>query len=217
MRLHRPLRPLSLLLMTLTMSAWTGCVADRAYYTPREQNLTEAPDGYTAAEYALGEENETLGEVRVWSRGAWVDKDQGNAWLHLGLEVENRSGGPLTVDLQGTRILFTDQTGGSEIQAAGNTSQNARELKGRTQVDDNGVQVFYLQFSLQDRSPSKLGPFTADWALKAEDGTEYRWFTAFKRSSNPNRSNVYFVPATTFYYGAGYYGTSAAYDPWCWY
>jgi hypothetical protein len=85
------------LLLTAVVS-FAGCSSPR-YFTPRENVNGTGPGGYPAAVYPLGGAP-SVGEVRLWSRGAEVVETEAGdlVELHVGFELENTGSEPIGVD-----------------------------------------------------------------------------------------------------------------------
>ena len=81
-----------------------GCVSSRAF-VPGEHLTGFSPDGaQPAAEYALLEDGEALGDVKVWSSGAV--RDGSRTQVHVAFEITNQSRAPLRFD---ARQLFLEE------------------------------------------------------------------------------------------------------------
>src|SRR5262245_16090938 len=86
--------------LLVVVAAAAACGSATEKFLPGERATAQSPQGYTAAEYQIQGERGRLGEVKVWSRGAYraeVDGAQRTV-LHVGFEVDNSSDEPLTLE-----------------------------------------------------------------------------------------------------------------------
>ena len=111
--LSSSLRRLAILSTMLVCSVGVGCVSSRAF-VPSEHVTGFSPNGeQLAAEYALLEAGESLGDVKVWSDGA--QRDGSRTTVRVAFEITNQSREPLRFDERG---LFLEELA-EEGKAAG--------------------------------------------------------------------------------------------------
>jgi len=181
----------------LGLLALTGCAASRAHFIPREELRAQSPRGWPAAQYTVTIEGKAAGEAKVWSEGtmkADVDGDD-RTILHIGFEVENRSGGEMDFDVDRCRVV--------EVLGAGErfADLSAHEQSGVLHVGDGQVGLIDLEFVLpRDTRPRDVESFRVDWALRTGAG-EFAESTPFQ------------VDTHTRYYRPHYYH-DYYYDPW---
>ncbi|HLU40533.1 MAG TPA: hypothetical protein VK081_14205, partial [Planctomycetota bacterium] len=84
--------------LVLALLCLAGCAATRRHFIPREGLNATSPRGWPAARYQLVIAGQSVGETKVWSEGAYRAEvgDDERTILHVGFEIENRSGEEMT-------------------------------------------------------------------------------------------------------------------------
>ncbi len=182
--IHWPLMSRMAVVLLLVLSS----CASHQYFRPRESSIVESPAGYPAAQYALGEVDNRVGRINVWSRGAEVvDRDDGT-WtvIHLGLEITNTSQGVLAINVEEVELRsITIHTQRIDVL-------NRSVHTGLAQVPAEQVGRLDFEFFVEpDLDPTSIGSFAARWVVQNEEGGVYRNLTLFQEVG---------------YYGYGYWG-----------
>lgn len=94
------------LFATLTLAS--GCVSSRAFMPTEHVTAFSPGGGEYAAEYAIEESGDSLGDVKVWSDGATRDgsDDEPHTNVRVGFELSNHAQAPLRFD---SRRLFLEE------------------------------------------------------------------------------------------------------------
>jgi hypothetical protein len=190
----------------------TGCASERALFRPREKVQAESPDGYPAALYVLDRDGRNVGELRIWSAGAWrAETHDERTVIHVGLEVENRSGGPLTVDLDATELR--DVQGESPV-----ATLQRLDARGEPVVPDRGIGRIDLLFGLPDKDPGPrtVQGFHARWLLRGADQRDYEELTPFGRDWNRYGHDAWRGGYGLYWGGPWHYRWSYWGPSWCW-
>jgi len=171
----------------LLLFALASCQGFRQF-VPREAATGEAPTGESAAEYALENEvGEALGDLRIWSHGAWDDNAEGDeddyTVVHLGFELENRSTSSLEVDPArvAVRNLTVDGVGTLDLDPSPDVDGDVRAAPGRRTT------VHFLFRTGQAVDPGRLQSFDAEWAVVDEQGVVTSQVTPFRAYVPPPR------------------------------
>ena len=85
------MKPLSIAALAI---AFAGCAASQQYFEPTERVEGRTQEGRKLATYPLEVGQGSLGEVKVWSEGAYETKGD-ETLVRIGLEVHNTSGAPI--------------------------------------------------------------------------------------------------------------------------
>jgi len=195
-------RPAAVLrLLPLVVPLLAGCAAERALFRPREKVIAESPDGYPAALYVLDDQGKSVGEVRIWSAGSWREDDAARRTvIHLGLEIENRTGGRVTLDVDATDLR--NVSAGAEV-----TGIERLDVRGTPEVADRSVGRVELLFGLPagSRGPTELEGFHAHWLLRGPGERDFEQLTPFRRDY-PSAAERSWHAGFGFYYGWPYWG-----------
>jgi hypothetical protein len=186
-RMLRSLATFSLLLCLLS------CAATREHFIPREDVRAQSPRGWPAAQYPITIGGENVGEAKVWSEGTFRADVEGDkrTILHIGFEVENRSGAELDFDVDKCRVVDVQGDDGRMADMA------AHDESGQLHVAVGQVGLIDLEFVLPlGSNPRDLDTFRVEWTLASPSGQFVQ--------STPFRVD------TTRYYRPRYY----YYDPW---
>lgn len=187
---------------TLAVALLNSCATERALFRPREKVLAESPDGHPAALYALDDEGKSVGEVRIWSAGSWrEDNDAQRTVIHLGLEVENRTGGQLTVDVDATDLR--------QVTAGGRDLAQVERLdvRGSPEIGDGSVGSVEFLFGLPaGNDPTDLDGFQAHWLLRGLHERDFEQLTPFRRDYSVAEERTRWHGGFGFAYGWPYWG-----------
>jgi hypothetical protein len=159
-RLSPSLTRLACFVAALVCSHCVGCISSRAF-VPAEHVTGFSPNGeQLAAEYALLEEGETLGDVKVWSDGA--ERDGSQTTVRVAFELTNQSHEPLRFDAQGLFLEELPEKG----KAAGR--ERASRLDGDTLVPAGESRQLAATFTLPSGVwPSDVPGYRVGWTVLA--------------------------------------------------
>ncbi len=166
----------SLFWCALAMSL-SACAVTHRDFEPTERAHAQSPDGRPAAEYELGHEGVRWGEVRVWSDGITMFRDEEPpiASLHVGFEVENALDVPLQLDPAGTRVEDVD---------LGERTWEVLEADGEGgtwETPAGAVRRFDLEFQLPEHDALRhVRGFRVRWNLLGPDDWGYEQHTGFQ-------------------------------------
>ncbi len=168
----------SRILWCLLAVALPSCAVNHVPFRPREQVSAESPEGHPAAQYALEDGGQIIGQLRVWSDGVIRTEDK-RCWVNIGLELENNSRSPLRFVLDHTRLeaIVTRS-------ARGNLDRVDRpEVFGELEVAAETLGKLELDFPLPAGiAPRQVSSFALRWTLHATGtGTDFRDLTPFLR------------------------------------
>ena len=90
------------LLVLVLALAGSGCAAGTRYFEPAERVQGQTVQGYRLAIYPLQGPQGAFGEAKIWSSGARESGDRTR--VHVGFELHNTSGAPLTMDANDVRL-----------------------------------------------------------------------------------------------------------------
>ena len=175
----------------------TSCAASRQHFTPREDVRAQSPRGWPAAQYAVTIGAQNAGEAKVWSEGSFVDDVGGDdrTILHVGFELENRSGGEMDFDVDKCRVVDVQCDDGQLANLA------AHDENGTLHVAANQVGLIDLEFVLPRRTdPRDLTSFRVEWTLATAVGTF-------------SQSTPFRVDVARYYRSRSYYN-DYDYSPW---
>ena len=178
-----------------------GCVSSRAF-VPGEHLTGFSPDGaQPAAEYALLEDGEALGDVKVWSSGAV--RDGSRTQVHVAFEITNQSRAPLRFD---ARQLFLE-----ELPEKGKPPgrEPAQQVEGQTFVPAGQSRELSATFALPDGIwPSDVPGYRVGWVVVA--GKAHARKTPFVYVRGPRELDPWpsYGPYYGYYY-PGFYGSWA--------
>jgi hypothetical protein len=194
--MRSPLAPTAALLLALA-----GCAARPEHFTPTERPTAVSREGFVAAQYDAIVGGQVIGDVKVWSAGAYEDEDTGRTMLQVGLDVENNGDEPMQLALGDFAI--------EGIEVDGRATGPAELLGGpgdaRLRPGDTGH--FDLHFRLPAGvRPQHLDGFQVSWAVSTSRG-RYAQRTPFIEQEprgyyTAGYSDDPFYPAD--YYGAPY-------------
>ncbi len=183
-------RLLALTGLSCCLIALTSCATARRHFIPREDVRAQSLCGWPAAQYILTIDSQNAGEAKVWSEGAFdgdVDGDE-RTILHIGFEVENRTGGELTFDVDQCRVVDV-QCDEGRIANLG-----ANEESGKLQVAAGQVGLMDFEFVLpRNIEPRDLNAFRVEWTLSTPGGA-YAQSTPFRIDSQR-----YYRPRSYYY------------------
>jgi len=191
----------------LACSLCIGCVSSRAF-VPGEHVTGFSPDGkQLAAEYALLEGGETLGDVKVWSDGA--ERDGSRTTVRVAFEVTSQSHEPLRFDAQS---LFLEELPEKGKTASGR--ERASGLTGDTLVPAGQSRQLAATFTLPNGVwPSDVPGYRVGWTVLGSKSHSRR--TPFMYARGPRELDPW-GPAYGPYYGyyPGFYGSWSVGYPW---
>ena len=176
-----------------------GCVSSRAF-VPGEHVTGVSPDGERlAAEYALLEDGEALGDVKVWSDGA--ERDGSRTVVRVAFELTNQSHQPLRFDAPS---LFLE-----ELPAKGKASgrERASGLAGDVLVPAGESRQLAATFTLPSGVwPSDVPGYRVGWTVLGSKNHSRK--TPFVYVRGPRELDPW-GPVYGPYYGyyPGFYGS----------
>lgn len=154
----------------------SACAASREHFIPREQVRAQSPRGWPAAQYDVTIAGEDAGEAKVWSEGTMRADVNGEdrTILHVGFEIENRSGAEMHFDVDRARVV--DVQGDGERFA----DLGAHAESGRLHIASAQVGLIDLEFVLpRGTRPTDIDVFRVQWVLGTSKG-EYAESTPFR-------------------------------------
>lgn len=181
----------TLLVAAIAALTATSCAAAaRETFVPRGGYVALSPAGYPAAEYDLTHCGREVAETKLWSRGAYrgVVRGREKTVVHVGLEIENETGRPITVDPRSLQLdpITTDRWVLRGLQPIATA--------GRTRVPPGRTQVIHVYYALPpDISPLEIDAFRVRWALRAGRVT-YRHATPFAETPMTGYGPASFIP-----------------------
>ena len=209
MRRNQTLASLLPLVLYITFSA---CGTSRYYFRPVEKAMAESLRGFPAAEYEVSMGPERWGEVRIWSEGAELRKQNGpeqdgieRGVVIIGFEIENNSGVPLELDVAETR-LRVNRAGASEA-----VDCNADKPSADVRAAPHEVHRTRLDFSLpKGVQPKDVESFRVRWVVSGPGQKRYEQHTAFVRLESTYAPYHWHHP-WRYGYGYGFW-----FGPYCW-
>jgi hypothetical protein len=185
-----------------------SCAAERQSFKPTEKVGGETVEGFKEAFYDLGSDSKRVGEVKVWSRGAYLDKRAGMdvTVIHLGFTIENKGDTPIEFNVDDVELESVQTKVGNYEHVA------VMDHMGPTAVAPKSSETIELTFALPKKvTPDEILAFRTRWTTKAE-GAEYTEFTPFVQQQQQRYAYVpvygYYYPYYPFdypYYGPFYY------------
>lgn len=177
-------------LALLGLVVFTSCAASRQHFIPREDVRAQSPRGWPASVYPVTIGGQNLGEVKVWSEGtmkAEVDGDE-RIILHVGFEVENRSGREMHFDVDKCRVVDVEGDDGTRF-----ASLSAHQESGTLSITAEQVGLIDLEYVLpRGTRPRDLDSFRVQWAFST-DGGEFAQSTPFRvDTTRYRRSRAYY-------------------------
>jgi hypothetical protein len=177
-----------------------GCISSRAF-VPGEHVTGFSPDGEQyAAEYALLEDGETLGDVKVWSEGA--ARDGSRTAVQVAFEITNQSREPLRFDAEHLYLEEMPEKGKSPGR------ERAAKLAGDTLVPAGESRQLAATFLLPSGVwPNDVPGYRVGWTVLASKSHSRK--TPFVYLRGPNDLDPW-GPAYGPYYGyyyPGFYGS----------
>lgn len=186
-----------------------ACGGGPEYFRPTEK-LSETSGGYPAASYDIRSRDAQVGQVNVWSSGAYEEESRrgDHVVVHVGLEVENNSQMPIVLD--------TSKLAMSRVEIDDDRLVDARLLSVQSEDGDlvvgpGRVESFDVYFQVpQTDNPQNLDSFRVRWALRW-NGQEYLQYTPFLEMYEYAYAPWYPYYYDPFLYDPFYYGFY--YDP----
>ena len=201
-RAPRPMKTIILGASALMLGAISACATHRAF-GPTEHVKGRTIEGYKEAFYDLAHGGRRIGEVKVWSRGAFAQKANGEKGtdVHIGLEIEANGDKELELDLPSIRLLWEEGEAEREVgvTAHSGSTKVAAHSRGSTEMTFRfppGVGV------------TDIKAFRLVWSVLTGD-ERYTEFTPFV----PQRNEPAYIPVYGYYYPYFGYGWPY-YDPW---
>lgn len=185
--------------------AASACATAPESFTPAESATGISPEGFTAADYEMIVDGQRLGDVQVWSNGAYRADVNGRrrTVLHVGFQVESYVDVPIEISPRQAELRV--QVNGTIVR------READFIEGPRTVAPNSDQTLSMYFVLpRDINPQDVDAFRISWNAKAK-GLTYAQRTPFIEYEP-----AYYYPYYSAGLGFGYY-YSPFYDPFYYY
>jgi hypothetical protein len=188
---------LGLFAALLVCSACVACVSSRTF-VPGEHVTGVSPDGeQPSAEYALLENGESLGDVKVWSEGAL--RDGARTAVRVAFEITNQSSEPLRFDAQSLFLEELPEKG----KAAGR--ERATQIAGDTTVPPGESRQLAATFTLPSGVwPSDVPGYRVGWTVVASKSHSRKTPFVYVRAREPDPWGPAYGP---YGYYPGFYGS----------
>jgi hypothetical protein len=182
--------------LALTLGGSAGCAGRHESFAAAERQSMLATDGYVAAQYDALVAGDVIGDVKVWSSGAFVDERSGRTLLHVGFELENNSGAPYELPAHEVAIEGATTNG---------VMRQPVELyyqDGDGRVDAGRQARLELWFAMPvGVEPQHLDAFQVRWAVRNPEG-RYAQRTPFTEYEPPTG---YVLADSAYYYHSPWY------------
>jgi hypothetical protein len=203
-RTHDPIDPriggLMRTFIALLATLLVGGCAQTAMFRAAEKATAVSPRGAIAAEYDLRARDRDLGEVKVWSNGAYREEAYGeeHVVVHVAFEIENGADTPIALDTD--RLVLS-----SKVEGMGRVdNQYADRVRGVTEVEPRETRRIDAYFFMpRGVDPEDVVSFRVDWRLERSPGAA----TLFAERTP-------FLEDPYAYWTAPYSGYPYAYAPW---
>lgn len=182
-----------------------ACASAPEDFIPAEMASGITPEGYAAADYEMIVEGSRLGDVMVWSDGAYRADVNGErrTVIHVGFDVSSYVDVPIEINPQVAELRI--QVNGSIVR------QEADFIAGPQTVAPNTDQTLSMYFVLpRGVEPQHIDAFRISWKATAK-GLTYAQRTPFIEYEP-----AYYYPYYGPTWGFGYY-YSPFYDPFYYY
>jgi hypothetical protein len=177
-----------------------GCAVNHAYFGPSEKAQGVTWRGFSQAVYPVHAGGAQVGEVRVWSQGAFKRKDEGTT-VQLGFEVLNSSNAPLTLDASKLRLDLLTKHG--ELANVPQTRVAGEPAVAPGSTSD--IEVYY-DLPPSDLKPGDILSYRVSWQIEAQ-GVAQVQLTAFLREPQYGYWGPYYYDWPYGGYGWGLYGS----------
>jgi hypothetical protein len=178
------------LLLVLAGAGITACGSTTENFLPSERATSRSPEGYTAAEYQIQGETGSLGEVKVWSRGAYRSEVDGapRTVLHVGFDIDNSSDEPLTLDSGRISLDYASLNDKTLVNLQPDRVVGQAAVPAHA---SHSVQAFFVL--PHGFSPQNLDAFRVQWAISNGEIT-YSQRTPFLEVQEPMYAGYYYSP-----------------------
>lgn len=174
-----------------------ACGPSRESFEPAERATAQAPNGFTAAEYAIQGTRGDLADAKVWSRGAYRAELDGRMQtiVHVGFELENNGNAPLTLRRESLSLdsATLDRRVLQDIYPA--------SIVGDLTIPPGNRGEVHAYFAMPEGvKPTDVDAFRVKW--RVEDGqVSYSQRTPFVEITRDERVAYYYTPFyDPFYY-----------------
>lgn len=183
------MKTLSIAFIVIGAALVTVACGARQEFTPAEKATARSPEGYSAAEYQIGDKEGVLAMVKVWSNGAYRRTIRGEqrTVIHVGFAIENFSDEALSVNTEDLRL----DLGVLDKRVFDNLKPTL--ASGMMVVAGGLQQRFDVYFALpRDVSPRQVNAFQIKWKL-GNDKIHYAQETPFLENE-VERYAYYYTP-----------------------
>lgn len=180
---------------TLALTA-VACASRRESFAAAENQALRSTDGYVAAQYDALVAGDVIGDVKVWSSGAFADDRSGRTLVHVAFDLENDANVPY--ELSPHEVVIEGATTDGVIR--GPVELYYQDGDGR--VAARRVARLDLWFAMPHGvEPRHLDAFQVRWAVHTTDG-RYAQRTPFTEYAPPAG---YALARGAYYYHSPWY------------
>ncbi len=159
--------------MLALVLAGVGCAAGARYFEPAERVQGQTVQGFRIAIYPLQGPQGPFGEAKIWSSGARESGDLTR--VHVGFELHNTSGTPITMD--GNDVRLDVRTSNGTLKALAPAAAQAHSVAAGALADVDWE--FDLPAGLQ---PGDIDALRVHWRVNAPTQS-YEQRTPFVRET----------------------------------
>ncbi len=195
--------------IVLVGASIAGCGNYPESFEPSERVTAISPEGTLAAEYPIRGTTGDLGEVKVWSRGTFRGKVNGQerTLLHVGFDIENSTDRPLMFDTSSIRL----ESAQANSKVFGGLVPASVVGQGAIAGNSDGTVDAYFELP-HGISPQEMDSFRVRWDVSAGAQT-FSQRTPFLEVPDYSYAYPYYDPFFDPYWGGywpvagyGYYG-----------
>lgn len=183
------------------MALIVGSCAHHADFRPVDAATKLAP-GYVAAYYEVEKRQRNIGDVKIWSPGAYPAQINGEQTaIHVRMRVRNDTQEPLELALNETYVEITTD------ERRFVTVRDEARVEGAATVEAISTTRLDLYYVLPgDLDADDVAAFELNWMLRTAEGVVTQTTPFVRDEEEPN---VYWRPSFYFGYNYGY-----PYGPW---
>jgi hypothetical protein len=179
-----------------TLALASSACASRSESFAAAERQSLATDGYVSAQYDALVAGDVIGDVKVWSSGAFVDERSGRTLVHVGFELENNS--QAEYELPAHEVVIE----GATIDGVLREPVDLYYQDGDGRVAPGREARLDLWFAMpQGVQPQHLDAFQVRWAVRNPEG-RYAQRTPFTEYEPPAG---YTLADSAYYYHSPWY------------
>lgn len=173
-----------------------SCASRREAFAAGERQTVLGTDGFVAAQYDALVAGDVIGDVTVWSSGAFVDERSGRTLVHVGFDLENNGNEPY--ELLAHHVVIEGATTNGVVR--GPVELYYQDGDGRVAAGREGR--LDLWFAMPPGvEPQELDAFQVRWTVRNPEG-RYAQRTPFTEYEPPPG---YTLADSAYYYHSPWY------------